>query len=65
MTKPRYDPEENVTRHGATSPKKCKDMEKRRGWQLVDIEDASGSMLKVDCVFKGDVRSPPVVLDFR
>lgn len=55
---PRYDPEEDVSRHAATSPEKCKEMKKNHGWDLVDIEEISVDAFKVDCVFKGKTEFP-------
>ena len=51
--------EENI--HSATSPQKCRDMERRYGWQLKTIRKTPNSILKVDCVFYGQQSSfaPP------
>ncbi|KYC41690.1 hypothetical protein WA1_16760 [Scytonema hofmannii PCC 7110] len=58
MPKPRYDEEEDKSRHAAASPKHCKEMERKYGWKLVDIEKTGDSILKVDCVFKGKTEFP-------
>lgn len=58
MPKPRYDEDENVSRHAATSPKKCQDMEKKYGWKLKRVELTSDPTLEVDCVFEGKTAFP-------
>jgi hypothetical protein len=50
----RYDPDENVSRHGATDPDQCEDMADKYGWSLVRIEGTGDPMLEVDCVFDGE-----------
>ncbi|NEN92209.1 MAG: hypothetical protein F6K48_26225 [Okeania sp. SIO3H1] len=57
--KPRYDEDENVSRHSATHPKKCAEMAKKYGWELNRIEkNKNDSILKVDCVFNGKTEFP-------
>jgi len=56
---PRYDPDENVSRHGATDPDKCEEMADKYGWNLVRIEETGDSVLEVDCVFDGETEFPP------
>ncbi len=63
MPKPRYDEEEDKSRHGAASRKNCEEMEKKYGWQLLDVELISGNLLKVDCVFKGKTEFPKSFYD--
>ena len=46
---PRYDPDENVSRHGATDPDKCEEMVDKYSWNLVRIEETGDPMLEVDC----------------
>lgn len=58
MTKPRYDPDENRSRHAAASVDDCEDMEQRNGWKLVDVERTGDDVLKVDCVFDGETEFP-------
>jgi hypothetical protein len=58
MVKPRYDAEEDVSRHGAASKKDCEKMEKKYGWRLKDVEKIKGDTLKVDCVFDGETEFP-------
>jgi hypothetical protein len=54
----RYDPDEDVSRHGATDRQKCLNMEKKYGWKMVRVEKTSDRILKVDCVFKGKTEFP-------
>jgi hypothetical protein len=58
-SRPRYDPEENISRHSATDPEKCAQMAKRQGWELIGWEKTNDSILKVDCVFEGLTEFPP------
>jgi hypothetical protein len=58
-SRPRYDPEENISRHSATDPEKCDQMAKRQGWELIRWEKTNDSILKVDCVFEGLTEFPP------
>ncbi|HAA31087.1 MAG TPA: hypothetical protein DCE56_29505 [Cyanobacteria bacterium UBA8553] len=48
MTK---DDRENI--HAATDPDKCKEMERRYGWELKEIKRTQDPTLKVNCVFYG------------
>ena len=57
--RPRYDPDENISRHSATEPEKCDQMAKRQGWELIRWEKTNASILKVDCVFEGLTEFPP------
>jgi hypothetical protein len=55
----RYDPERDISRHSATSPQKCRDMQKKYGWKLIDIEEIENQQIfQVDCVFKGQTEFP-------
>lgn len=54
MPKPRYDEEENVSRHGAADADRCEEMAERNAWDLVDVEETGNSILPVDCVFEGE-----------
>jgi len=58
MVKPRYDPDEDVSRHGATDDAQCLEMESRQGWKLVRVEPVGKGLLEVDCVFKGKTEFP-------
>ncbi|HAG81820.1 MAG TPA: hypothetical protein DCL61_11785 [Cyanobacteria bacterium UBA12227] len=58
MLKPRYDPEEDKSRHLAASDSHCEEMAKRNGWDLVDIEPSGNRTLPVDCVFDGKTEFP-------
>ena len=51
------------TRHSATDPKKCEEMAKKYGWELVAIEPHDTGIMKVDCVFAGDAQFPPSSMD--
>ncbi len=50
--------EPKETRHAATDPEKCYEMEQKYGWRLIDVEATGNEILEVDCVFEGDVRFP-------
>jgi hypothetical protein len=58
MLKPRYDEEENISRHAAADRDCCTEMEDRYGWKLLDIEDIGNDILEVDCVFEGKTEFP-------
>ena len=38
MAKPRYDENENISRHAATRPGDCERMARKYGWKLIAIE---------------------------
>ncbi|NEQ32478.1 MAG: hypothetical protein F6K04_15990 [Leptolyngbya sp. SIO4C5] len=52
------------TRHAATDPQKCRDMEKRYGWKLTAIEATGNPILKVNCVFSGKAEFPKARIDY-
>ncbi|MEA5471494.1 hypothetical protein [Spirulina sp. 06S082] len=58
MSKPRYDQEDNKSRHAAVDPDCCEEMAQKYSWRLVDIEPLAGDILKVDCVFEGETEFP-------
>lgn len=58
MTKPRYDPDEDKSRHAAASAGDCEDMAQRNDWELVDVEETDHPILEVDCVFDGETEFP-------
>ena len=58
MPKPRYDEEEDKSRHAAVDRYRCEDMESSYGWKLVDVEDTGDSILEADCVFEGKTEFP-------
>lgn len=58
MVKPRYDPEKDISRHGAVSRKNCENMAALNNWKLLDVEPINIDMFKVDCVFKGKTEFP-------
>ena len=57
-SRPRYDPEENISRHSATDPEKCEKMVKRQGWEFIRREKTNDDILKVDFVFEGFTEFP-------
>lgn len=58
MPKPRYDEEENISRHAVANEDCCEEISERYGWSLLDIEATSDSSLTVDCVFEGETEFP-------
>ena len=58
MVKPRYDADKDESRHGATSPDKCPEMENKYGWKLKRVEIVETPVLEVDCVFNGKTEFP-------
>ncbi|GET40843.1 hypothetical protein [Microseira wollei] len=63
MPKPRYDEEENVSRHGAADKADCEEMAEKYGWELVDVEETNDPILEVDCVFEGKTEFPKSYYD--
>ena len=64
MTKnPRYDPDQNETRHAAVSKKDCEEMEKKYRWKLKRVDDRQDTTLKKDCVFDDYCEFPPSQID--
>ncbi len=47
----------NKNIHSATEPAKCREMEQKYGWKLVEIRPTKDKILKVDCVFEGEQTS--------
>lgn len=59
MPKPRYDEDENVSRHAAVNKDDCKKMERKYGWELIEVEETPDDpIFKVDCVFEGETEFP-------
>jgi hypothetical protein len=59
MPKPRYDEEENKSRHAATDEGKCEEMSRKYGWELIEVEKTPDEpIFKVDCVFEGKTEFP-------
>lgn len=61
MPEPRYDAEENVSRHAAVEPADCLKMEVKYGWILKRIEELPedvNQVFEVDCVFEGQTEFP-------
>jgi len=58
MPKPRYDEDENVSRHAAANADCCEEMEQKYGWNLLDIEPLESDIFEVDCVFEGNTEFP-------
>jgi len=50
MPKPRYDENENKSRHAAADEDCCEEIAQKYGWQLVDVEETGNPVLEVDCV---------------
>jgi len=64
MTKPRYDPDENVSRHAAADEDCCEEMEEKYGWTLVETERLDNDpIFEVDCVFDGKTEFPKSYYD--
>lgn len=61
MPKPRYDEDENVSRHAAAEASDCLEMESKYGWELKRIEvlpETPNPVFEVDCVFEGKTEFP-------
>lgn len=61
MPQPRYDEEEDKSRHAAATKPDCEEMANRQGWTLVDVEELPPSpnqIFNVDCVFQGKTEFP-------
>ncbi|WP_017655149.1 hypothetical protein [Fortiea contorta] len=59
MPKPRYDEEENKSRHAATDEGKCEEMSRKYGWELIEVEKTPDEpIFKADCVFAGKTEFP-------
>lgn len=58
MPKPRYDENENKSRHSAANDDCCDEMAETYGWKLVDVEETRNPVLPVDCVFEGETEFP-------
>ena len=66
MPKPRYDEEEDETRHAAADEECCEEMADRYNWDLKQVEQSAQStsdVLSVDCVFDGYSDFPPSRMD--
>lgn len=50
--------EKPESRHGATDPQRCRNMEKKYGWKLLRVEKTRDTILKFDCVFEGETEFP-------
>ncbi len=44
----------NKNIHAATDPEKCREMEQKYGWKLVEVRQTKDKILKVDCVSPGE-----------
>lgn len=59
MINPSDPPEGKRTKHSATDRDKCHEMERRYGWDLLDIDKhPEQDIFKVDCIFAGDAQFP-------
>jgi len=63
MPKPRYDEEENKSRHAAADIECCEEMAQKYGWRLVDVEETGDRALPFDCVFDGSTEFPKSYYD--
>ncbi|MBN3942752.1 MULTISPECIES: hypothetical protein [unclassified Nostoc] len=63
MPKPRYDEDENKSRHAAVDEDCCEEMAEKYSWQLVDVEKTGDPILEVDCVFEGKTEFPKSYYD--
>ena len=50
--------EQPESRHAATDPEKCRQMEKKYNWKLLRVETTREKTLKVDCIFQGKTEFP-------
>jgi hypothetical protein len=61
MTTPRYDEEEDISRHAAVDANACLEMESNHKWKLKRIEvlpTVANQVFEVDCVFEGKTEFP-------
>lgn len=58
MPRPRYDEEEDESRHAVANEDCCEEISERYGWNLLAIETTSSYALPVDCVFEGETEFP-------
>jgi hypothetical protein len=58
MPEPRYDPDEDVSRHAVSDVGKCLEIRDRYKWNLRRSEQTSDPILPVDCVFEGKTEFP-------
>ncbi|OLP17447.1 hypothetical protein BST81_16795 [Leptolyngbya sp. 'hensonii'] len=63
MPKPRYNEDNNETRHAATDEEECEDMADTYSWSLKRVEPTEDSILPVDCVFDDYCEFPPSRMD--
>lgn len=66
MAKPRYDEDEDVSRHAAAEASNCLEMESKYGWELKRIEElpeTPNQVFEVDCVFEGKTEFPKSYYD--
>jgi len=65
-SRPRYEEQENVSRHAAAEARDCLEMEEKYGWKLKRIEElpeAKNQVFEVDCVFDGKTEFPKSYYD--
>jgi hypothetical protein len=58
MVKPRYDADKDESRHAAVDESACREMARRNGWELIDVDETGVEILEADCVFKGKTEFP-------
>lgn len=65
-SRPRYDEQENLSRHAAVEASDCLEMENKYGWKLKRIEElpeTTNQVFEVDCVFEGKTEFPKSYYD--
>lgn len=56
--------DDDETVHSASDSKKCYEMKRKYGWNLLRIdENPEQPIMKVDCVFVGEARFPDYIED--
>ncbi|HBL15108.1 MAG TPA: hypothetical protein DD379_27695 [Cyanobacteria bacterium UBA11162] len=49
---------EETSWHCVTERWRCREMEKKYGWKLLNVEPTSGTTLKYKCIFEGETKFP-------
>lgn len=62
MPKPRYDEEEDKSRHAVADIDCCDEIAHSYGWRLVNVEETGDPVLPFDCVFDGKTEFPLILL---
>jgi len=53
-----------ITRHAATDPEKCREMENKYGWKLLGWDDLNSNVFEVECIFQGEAKFPRSRMDY-